>query len=182
MSGPSFFTKFLYFAGKTVPPASGPEPLILDRVLSRRLRSLAAVAGRKTGHDSDGSVAAWVGRDRDWPPHRYEVPLSFLHAGGGNGRLAVQRLVRPARVRAVPCRVGASRPPQHSRAQVAGRFPDMEQSIGRALGEGTTPRDGLGTCRSVEGVSGSARPRPLWSPAPAGRRARRSRQRVGRRG
>ncbi|MFF7146266.1 hypothetical protein ACFZB5_34690 [Streptomyces nodosus] len=78
--GPSFFTKFLYFAGKTVAPASGPEPLILDRFLALRLWSLAAVAGRETGHDPDGSVAAWVWRDRGWSPHRYEVYLSFLHA------------------------------------------------------------------------------------------------------
>ncbi|MEU6071949.1 hypothetical protein ABZ864_47905 [Streptomyces sp. NPDC047082] len=78
--GPSFFTKFLYFVGKTVPPARGPGPLILDRFLSRRLRSLAAVVGRETGHDPDGSVAAWVWRDRGWSPHRYEVYLCFMHA------------------------------------------------------------------------------------------------------
>ncbi|MFD3456992.1 hypothetical protein ACFWVC_33055 [Streptomyces sp. NPDC058691] len=78
--GPSFFTKFLYFAGTTVKPASGPAPLILDRVLARRLRSLATAAGQETGHDPDGSVAGWVWRDRDWSPHRYEVYLSFLHA------------------------------------------------------------------------------------------------------
>ncbi|MFF3467701.1 hypothetical protein [Streptomyces sp. NPDC002619] len=78
--GPSFFTKFLYFAGKTLRPAQGPEPLILDRVLSLRLRSLAATVGRETGHDADGSVAAWVWADWNWSPHRYEVYLSFLHA------------------------------------------------------------------------------------------------------
>lgn len=78
--GPSFFTKFLYFAGKTVPPANGPEPLILDRVLARRMRSLAAAVGRKKGHDPDGSIAAWVWRDQDWSPHRYQVYLSFMHA------------------------------------------------------------------------------------------------------
>ncbi|MFR0355279.1 hypothetical protein [Streptomyces sediminimaris] len=78
--GPSFFTKFLYFTGKAVPPANGPEPLILDRVLAWRMRSLAAAVGRETGHDPDGSIAAWVWRDRDWSPHRYQVYLSFLHA------------------------------------------------------------------------------------------------------
>lgn len=78
--GPSFFTKFLYFAGQTVRPAHGPRPLILDRVLSRRLRSLAAVAGRESGYDPDGAVAAWVWADWDWSPHRYEVYLSFMQA------------------------------------------------------------------------------------------------------
>ncbi|MEU1465496.1 hypothetical protein ABZ467_33485 [Streptomyces sp. NPDC005727] len=78
--GPSFFTKFLYFAGKTVKPANGPEPLILDRVLARRLRSLAQAVGRETGHDPDGSVAAWVWRDQDWSPHRYKIYPSFMHA------------------------------------------------------------------------------------------------------
>ncbi|RZU46506.1 hypothetical protein EV284_1187 [Streptomyces sp. BK022] len=78
--GPSFFTKFLYFAGKTVPPANGPQPLILDRVLAHRMRSLASTVGRETGHDPDGSMARWVWRDQDWSPHRYQVYLSFMHA------------------------------------------------------------------------------------------------------
>ncbi|MBG7696571.1 hypothetical protein HCJ76_00220 [Streptomyces sp. MC1] len=78
--GPSFFTKFLYFAGKTVQPAKGPEPLILDQRLAQRLRILAQVVGRETGHDPDGSVAAWVWRDADWSPHRYGVYLSFMQA------------------------------------------------------------------------------------------------------
>ncbi|MEW2400335.1 hypothetical protein [Streptomyces sp. NPDC046862] len=78
--GPSFFTKFLYFAGTALPPAHGPRPLILDRVLSRRLRSMAAAAGRESGHDLDGSIAAWVWADGNWSPHRYGIYLSFLHA------------------------------------------------------------------------------------------------------
>lgn len=77
--GAAFFTKFLYFAGKTVRPASGPEPLVLDRFLARRLRSLAEAVGRETGHDPDGSVAAWVWSDGGWSPHRYAVYLSFMH-------------------------------------------------------------------------------------------------------
>ena len=77
--GASFFTKFLYFVGKTVKPANGPEPLILDRVLARRLRFLAASVGQETGDDPDGSIAAWVWRDRDWSPHRYKVYLTFMH-------------------------------------------------------------------------------------------------------
>ncbi len=77
--GPSFYTKFLYFVGKTVPSASGPQPLILDRVLARRVRSLALTVGRETGHDPDGSITSWVWRDRNWSPHRYAVHLSFIH-------------------------------------------------------------------------------------------------------
>ncbi|MFE5844239.1 hypothetical protein ACFQ7N_21700 [Streptomyces niveus] len=78
--GPAFFTKFLYFIGIAVPPARGPRPLILDRVLSRRLRQLAAAVGRASGHDVDGSIAAWVWSDQNWSPHRYRVYLSFMHA------------------------------------------------------------------------------------------------------
>lgn len=78
--GPSFFTKFLYFTGTALPPAHGPRPLILDRVLSRRLRLMAAAVGRASGHDPDGSVAAWVWADGNWSPHRYGVYLSFMHA------------------------------------------------------------------------------------------------------
>lgn len=81
--GPSFYTKLLYFAGKTVPSPSGPQPLILDRVLARRLRSLAQAVGRETGHDPDGSIARWVWRDRNWSPHRYAVYLSFVQAAVG---------------------------------------------------------------------------------------------------
>ncbi|MGV9239795.1 8-oxoguanine DNA glycosylase OGG fold protein [Streptomyces nigra] len=78
--GPAFFTKFLYFTGMAVPPARGPQPLILDRVLSRRMRQLAAAVGRASGHDVDGSIAAWVWSDGNWSPHRYQVYLSFMHA------------------------------------------------------------------------------------------------------
>ncbi|MFD9540829.1 hypothetical protein [Streptomyces sp. NPDC060022] len=78
--GPSFFTKFLYFTGIAIPPAHGPRPLILDRVLSKRLRQMATAVGRKSGHDPDGSVAAWVWADGNWTPHRYQVYLSFMHA------------------------------------------------------------------------------------------------------
>ncbi|MFB8085033.1 hypothetical protein [Streptomyces sp. NPDC055992] len=78
--GPAFFTKFLYFTGVAVPPAQGPRPLILDRVLARRLRQLAAAVGRASGHDADGSIAAWVWSDGNWSPHRYQVYLSFMHA------------------------------------------------------------------------------------------------------
>ncbi|MGW4102407.1 8-oxoguanine DNA glycosylase OGG fold protein [Streptomyces sp. NPDC004976] len=63
-----------------VPPARGPRPLILDRELSRRLRQLAAAVGRESGHDVDGSIAAWVWSDGNWSPHRYRVYLSFVQA------------------------------------------------------------------------------------------------------
>ena len=78
--GPSFYTKFLYFTGKTVLSATGPQPLVLDRVLAQRLRSLAQAVGRETGHDPDGSIATWVWRDRNWSPHRYALYLSFMQA------------------------------------------------------------------------------------------------------
>ncbi|MBY8845545.1 hypothetical protein K7864_30505 [Streptomyces sp. SP2-10] len=61
-------------------PANGPEPLVLDRIMARHMRSLASTVGRETGHDPDGSIAGWIWRDQDWSPHRYQVYLSFLHA------------------------------------------------------------------------------------------------------
>ncbi|WP_326608766.1 8-oxoguanine DNA glycosylase OGG fold protein [Streptomyces sp. NBC_01800] len=78
--GPSFFTKFLYFTGRTLRPGRGPEPLILDRVLSLRLRSRAAAVGLEAGLDLDGSVAAWAWADWDWSPHRYGIYLSYMQA------------------------------------------------------------------------------------------------------
>ena len=78
--GPSFYTKFLYFAGKSVRSASGPQPLILDQVLAQQMRSVAQAVGRETGHDPDGSIAGWVWRDANWSPHRYAVYLSFMQA------------------------------------------------------------------------------------------------------
>ncbi|WP_406351263.1 hypothetical protein OHB56_01935 [Streptomyces sp. NBC_01635] len=77
--GPSFFTKFLYFAGHARPSLPGGQPLILDRVLSLRMRSLAVAVGQDTGLDPDGSIAAWVWADWNWSPHRYSVYLAFIH-------------------------------------------------------------------------------------------------------
>ncbi|MFD5518664.1 hypothetical protein [Streptomyces sp. NPDC127066] len=78
--GAAFFTKFLYFAGLALEPVHGVRPLILDRVLARRLRQMAAAVGRESGHDVDGSIAGWVWSDGNWTPHRYQVYLSFMHA------------------------------------------------------------------------------------------------------
>lgn len=78
--GPAFFTKFLYFAGLALEPVHGVRPLILDSVLARRLRQMAAAVGRESGHDPDGCIAAWVWSDNNWTPHRYQVYLSFMHA------------------------------------------------------------------------------------------------------
>ncbi|MFE2644202.1 hypothetical protein ACFXDO_16725 [Streptomyces nigra] len=52
-------------------------------MLSSRLRQLAAAVGRVSGHDVDGSIAAWVWSDHNWSPHRYQVSLSFMHAAAG---------------------------------------------------------------------------------------------------
>ncbi|MET7844455.1 hypothetical protein ABZT45_38965 [Streptomyces sp. NPDC005356] len=66
--GPAFFTKFLYFTGLALEPVHGVRPLILDRVLARRMRRMAAAVGRESGHDPDGSIAAWVWSDSNWTP------------------------------------------------------------------------------------------------------------------
>ncbi|MFJ4868855.1 hypothetical protein [Streptomyces sp. NPDC088757] len=78
--GPAFFTKFLYFVGQALPPAQGPAPLILDRVLAERLHHLASAVGRETGLDPDGVAAAWAWKRWNWSPHRYETYLSFMEA------------------------------------------------------------------------------------------------------
>ncbi|MFK0173516.1 hypothetical protein ACIQU5_32515 [Streptomyces sp. NPDC090306] len=78
--GPAFFTKFLYFTGMALPGVPGMRPLILDRVLARRLRWMAAAVGRESKYDPDGSIAAWVWSDGNWTPHRYGVYLAFMHA------------------------------------------------------------------------------------------------------
>ncbi|MFB7043088.1 MULTISPECIES: hypothetical protein [unclassified Streptomyces] len=78
--GPAFFTKFLYFAGQSLPTAQGPAPLILDRVLAGRLHHLAAAVGRETGIDPDGAAVAWAWKRWNWSPHRYGVYLSFMEA------------------------------------------------------------------------------------------------------
>jgi hypothetical protein len=49
-------------------------------VVAWRLRLLAAVVGRESGHDVDGSIAAWVWSDANWSPHRYRIYLSFMHS------------------------------------------------------------------------------------------------------
>ncbi|WP_369009046.1 hypothetical protein [Streptomyces sp. RP5T] len=79
-TGPSFYTKCLYFVGRTAPTATGPQPLVFDRVLARRLRSWAQEIGRETGQDVDRSIAGMVWRDSNWSPHRYAVYLSFMQA------------------------------------------------------------------------------------------------------
>ncbi|WP_411070083.1 hypothetical protein [Streptomyces sp. cmx-4-25] len=78
--GPAFFTKFLYFAGLALPPAQGPAPLILDRVLAERLHHLAVAVGRETGLDPDGASVTWVWKRWNWSPHRYRIYLSFMEA------------------------------------------------------------------------------------------------------
>ncbi|MFJ3501906.1 MULTISPECIES: hypothetical protein [unclassified Streptomyces] len=78
--GPAFSTNFLYFAGQALPPAQGPAPLILDRVLAERLHHLAAAVGRETGIDPDGTATARAWKRSNWSPHRYGVYLSFMEA------------------------------------------------------------------------------------------------------
>ncbi|GGU01959.1 hypothetical protein GCM10010272_53860 [Streptomyces lateritius] len=54
------------FAGHQVPSqrhdgsVGKPPAARLERVLARRLRSLAQAVGREAGHDPDGSIASWV--------------------------------------------------------------------------------------------------------------------------
>ncbi|MEV5781231.1 hypothetical protein AB0L42_09410 [Streptomyces sp. NPDC052287] len=150
---PSFFTKFLYFAGQAVPPGHGLRPLILDRVLSQRIRAVAARVGRDSGHDPDGTVAAWVWADGDWSPDPYEAYLSFMQvalalaeaaqahragrAGHGQARppsTAEGRIWQPA-VRASPSAVRRdTRRPGEGPAVVGGpRTPALRRTVARPV-------------------------------------------------
>lgn len=51
-----------------------PQPLVLDRVMARRLRSLAQAVGRQTGHDLDGSMSASPSCRRAPTKQRQRVP------------------------------------------------------------------------------------------------------------
>ncbi|PPS90279.1 hypothetical protein BZZ08_00981 [Streptomyces sp. MH60] len=92
--GPSFFTKFLYFAGLALPEVKGPRPLILDRVLAGVLRRHASKAGRAHGYEWSGAVARWIWRDGGWSPHRYDVYLRWMHAA--HARLTAATIDWPA--------------------------------------------------------------------------------------
>ncbi|MFJ4691710.1 hypothetical protein [Streptomyces sp. NPDC088766] len=114
--GPSFFTKFLYFVGKTVSSATGPQPLVLDRVLAKRLRQMATAVGRASGYDLDGCVATWVWADGNWSPHRYEVYLSFMHAAAWPLATAGRHAHHPT-CSNTPCSPPHGRPPADGTAR-----------------------------------------------------------------
>ncbi|WP_330238588.1 8-oxoguanine DNA glycosylase OGG fold protein [Streptomyces sp. NBC_00525] len=78
--GPSFLTKFLYFAGLALPEVRGPRPLILDRVLAGVLRRYASEVGRAAGREWSGAIAGRMWRDGGWTSHRYDVYLRWMHA------------------------------------------------------------------------------------------------------
>ncbi|MER5836847.1 hypothetical protein ABT116_40145 [Streptomyces sp. NPDC002130] len=46
------------------------------------MRQIATAIGLESGHDPDGSVAAWIWTVGKWTPHRYQdqVYLSFIYA------------------------------------------------------------------------------------------------------
>lgn len=90
--GPSFYTKFLYFAGKTVPPATGPQPL--------------------------SSTGSWPGVCDPWPRRSAGRPATTPTArspagsgGTGTGHRTATRSTSPS------CR----RPPAKQRQRVPGR-------------------------------------------------------------
>ncbi|MBF9072510.1 8-oxoguanine DNA glycosylase OGG fold protein [Streptacidiphilus fuscans] len=82
--GPSFFTKFLYFADCALPGTPGPDALILDTTLARTLGRQARAVGAELGVDPNGGLAdhAWGkdGRRRRWSSHRYCVYLTWMAA------------------------------------------------------------------------------------------------------
>jgi hypothetical protein len=74
--GPAFFTKFLYFAGKTV--AMPCPPMVLDARLAERMRWFW---DRRRGkrYAAGGRDPAWLWRPPCWSTYRYRVYLAFLH-------------------------------------------------------------------------------------------------------
>lgn len=78
--GPAFFTKFLYFAGTRVAPASGPAPLVLDAVVAGRLASLTAARAAAAGLPDPDGLSSWLWTNTDWSPYRYGVWLDYAQA------------------------------------------------------------------------------------------------------
>ena len=79
--GPAFFTKFLYFAGTQVRPATGPAPLILDAVVAGQVRQVAtARAVADSAIAEPEGLCAWLWSTAGWSPRRYGVWLDFAQA------------------------------------------------------------------------------------------------------
>lgn len=73
--GPAFFTKVLYFAGKSL-AVNGSQPLILDAVMAGVVRDY--VADLLERHGGERGAAARVWRSGGWTPYRYGVYLSLM--------------------------------------------------------------------------------------------------------
>ncbi|MGV9565014.1 8-oxoguanine DNA glycosylase OGG fold protein [Streptomyces sp. NPDC003480] len=160
--GPSFFTKFLYFAGKTVKPANGPEPLILDRVLPGGCapwprRSAGRRATTPTARSPPGS-----GRPGLVTPPLQDLPVLPARRrppGGSDRRLALRRLTRPARIRIVQrCVDISSLPPRPGAPAQRG-----EQARRRSGGRGRRTPAGRLRRRRERGRAGAAAEQVAWS-------------------
>lgn len=92
--GPAFLTKFLYFAGQTLPEVKGPRPLILDSVLAgvlRRRRHESWTRGWLRVVRVDRQVD--LARQRlEFPPLRRLPPVDVCRQRSTRGR--VDRLAR----------------------------------------------------------------------------------------
>jgi hypothetical protein len=73
--GPAFFTKFLYVVGHVL-DVKGDEPLILDKVLARRMRWFWR--RRLPLQQAAAFERSWA--TYRWHPYRYHVYLAFLRA------------------------------------------------------------------------------------------------------
>ncbi|HEX5541636.1 MAG TPA: hypothetical protein VFX60_08730 [Micromonospora sp.] len=74
--GPAFFTKFLYFAGKTGDVA-GPQPMILDKRLAGRMRWFWE-RRRDEPYAAQARPPEWLWRGPRWSTYRYRIYLAFL--------------------------------------------------------------------------------------------------------
>ncbi|WP_354006187.1 hypothetical protein [Streptomyces sp. NBC_00199] len=117
-------------------PAADPQSLVLDRVLARRLRSVAQAVGpgdRPRPRRLDRQLGL-AGQELVTAPLR-RLPL--LHAGGrqpnsGNGYLAARRLARPARIRPVQ-RLVDVKPPLRAARGFRRALADIARSSGWAV-------------------------------------------------
>lgn len=76
--GPSFFTKFLYFADPNAAAWASSRALILDQRVAARVRGFEAALGAATGLDPDGTLSDRAWKGSNWTAHRYRFYLRWM--------------------------------------------------------------------------------------------------------
>lgn len=88
--GPSFFTKYLYFASRASHLDPGqPQPLILDQVVAARLRTRTeALVSQNPELGDPAELAKWAWASGGWSAGRYKAYLAWAEAATAHLRNA----------------------------------------------------------------------------------------------